>query len=116
MLTPGSRGLAMSVDRPRTGIWFGQGVTARLIRHFDRRRFDRLLGRRYFDGAWQERRLIGIQDDRFRPFPLGCDPDGRPLDDVRPIAKARRGGPAKTRPQSTEEQLAHSRRPQNIRL
>jgi hypothetical protein len=91
MLTHGSRGPAMRIDRPCTGIWFGQGVDALLIRYFVRRRFDRLLGRRYFDGAWQERRLIGIQDNRFRPFALGCDPDGRPLDDVRPIEDVSRG-------------------------
>jgi hypothetical protein len=76
-VTLGSRGLVMSIGRLFIRIWLGQGVNARLIRHFVRQWLDRLLGRRHLDGHWRECRLIGIQDNLFRPFLLGSDPDSR---------------------------------------
>jgi len=80
----------MSIDRPYIRIWLSQGVDARLIRHFVKQRLDRLPGRGHLDGRWRECRLIGIQDNLFRPLVRGSDPDSRPVDDLRPIRKTLR--------------------------
>jgi hypothetical protein len=47
-------------------------------------------GRRQLDGRWRERRLIGIQNNLFRPLALGFDPDGDSFDNVRPTRATRR--------------------------
>lgn len=66
------------------------GVHARLIRCLIGQARDQLLGRRHLDAWCWDRQLTGIQDNLFRPFALGSDPDRRPVNDLRPIRKTLR--------------------------
>src|SRR5258706_9174684 len=59
-------------------------------------------------------RPVAERDAASSPFARGSDPDGRPVDNLRPIRETRRGLPAKTSRLSTEEQQARFRQPQNI--
>jgi hypothetical protein len=72
-------------------LQLGHRVKIRLASRFVRRQRHRRSRWRVHDDGRRYGRLAGVQDDLLRPFVLGPDPDGRPVDDLRPIRKARRG-------------------------
>jgi hypothetical protein len=80
-----------TIDGDRRCIWFQLGHSLKIRSIFLRlQRPRRLRRRRLYDNGRRQGRLAGVQDDFFRPFAVGSDPDGRPFDNLRPIGKTRR--------------------------
>jgi hypothetical protein len=81
------------IDCGRRRIWLqlGQSPKIRLISRFVRQQPDRLRGRRFLERRRRCCRPAGVQDDFFRPFARGLDPDDRPIETSRLISEHRRG-------------------------
>jgi hypothetical protein len=76
--------------RPWIRLQLGHSLEIRLASRLVRRRHRRLRRRGHDDGR-RYGRLAGVQHHLVRPFVLGSDPDGRSVDDARPIRKIRWG-------------------------